>query len=144
MYDHLPSIKEGFPPWEPSPDATLLETFDFHDMPLSGVFKENGSRFLFTCLEGHLAEWSLWVYVEADPEEVVKLAAAPQVVDFDVRFAKAFHSERPVAAALSEEGYGIIHSTGLGLVGPGDLAQEALKKLPVSESEIAKLDIGAS
>ena len=140
MYDHLPTFKAGFPAWEPSPDALLLETFDFHDMPLSGVFKENGSRFLFKCVEGHLAKWSLWVYVEADPEEVLTLAAAPQVVDFDVRFERAFHSERPVAAALSEEGYGITHSTGLGIVGPGDLVKEALARFPLAESEI-NLDI---
>ncbi len=55
-------IERSHRPWEPAHGATLIETLNYYDQPLSGIIEQDGSYYLFDCVAGHLDDRHLWCY----------------------------------------------------------------------------------
>jgi hypothetical protein len=76
-------IDVGTPPWAPAADARVVEEYDRHDFPLSGVLEQGGIRYLFKCLLGQMDRASIWAYVPitADEERAIEDLRGDAVLD---------------------------------------------------------------
>jgi hypothetical protein len=92
----------GQKPWEPSPDAQLVETFLYNNMPIVGVFRQRGALYLFRCVEGFADETHVWAYARVEEENLDKLRRSDELwmpLD-DLTAGKSFM----VAVATDEDG----------------------------------------
>lgn len=67
-------LQEGSAPWKPSPEAKLVETLNYYDIPLAGVIAQRGSHYLFACIEGQAADFNLWAYRLLEERELPNIS----------------------------------------------------------------------
>jgi hypothetical protein len=103
-------LQHGAPPWEGSGASRLVETYDFYDIPLAGVIEQDGVRYLFRCLFGHVERMNIWRYTLVEPAQLAELEATETPKDFDHTL---FRLQRwtPGMLAVSIDGYGIVGAT---------------------------------
>lgn len=65
----LAEIAEGGRPWEPTPTTVPGEIFHCYNMPLVGVIKQHGVRYLFQCWAGEVERANMWLYTRLDEEQ---------------------------------------------------------------------------
>lgn len=56
------TVVDGALPWRPSFGISDYVVLSHYDMPLAGMFMQNGTHFLFQCVIGQLESFHLWVY----------------------------------------------------------------------------------
>lgn len=100
-------IEEGSLPWQPTPDAELVETLHHYDMPLIGVYTSQGHLWLFWCAEGQVGDWSVWGYVPIEDEELQLLRGSEDVFEA-VNAVRRRHV--PSVVAISHEGQGLLRA----------------------------------
>jgi hypothetical protein len=59
-------LEKGHAPWQPAPDAELIQVMDQFNFPTLGVVRQDDQGFLFRCLYGHNEDESLWVYASLE------------------------------------------------------------------------------
>lgn len=92
----------GERPWLPTPRTESIEIFDRYDMPTAGLIKQDGTLFVFDCLEGHVTEGNLWIYACVDAVEATRLRDA-QGEEFTKLFDSVFTS-RSIMVAVAIDG----------------------------------------
>jgi hypothetical protein len=75
MVDRI-SLALHFPPWEPSSEAELVETYIYYDVPRLGAISDNGELYLFRCVEGFADEIHVWAYAPITTMELATLNEA--------------------------------------------------------------------
>jgi hypothetical protein len=107
---HVPNIvlKEGFRPWEPSPEARLVEVLDRYNVPQVGVLEDAAHHYIFQCVEGQAGNWSLWTYHQVDTSDLAVLRDVEGQDAVDAFLARLFEDNRPFAAAVSSRDEGIV------------------------------------
>lgn len=107
---YVPNIvlKEGFRPWEPSPEARLIEVLDRYNVPQIGILEDAAHSYVFQCVEGQVGEWSLWTYHQVDSYDLMVLRDLKEQKDFDAFLTRLFEDDRPFAAAVSHRDEGIV------------------------------------
>lgn len=108
MGDYL-QIQEGLRPWCPAPEANVVTTYNFYDVPTSGVLEHHGSKYVFLCVEGVAHPASIWTYTFADDSELAALDEIPGEELYDAVL--AFMADRPSMVAIALEGPGVIAAT---------------------------------
>lgn len=56
-------LRLGARPWQAADTARLSKVLNRYDVPLAGILKQHGTRFLFECLDGEVQEANIWAYV---------------------------------------------------------------------------------
>jgi hypothetical protein len=133
------SIQQGFPPWQPTEDTELLETYDFYDMPLAGLVLQGGNRYVFWCEAGKTEDSSLWAYLQVDERDLSVLENSDDLYTGIV----AIRGDKPLVVAISREGHGIVSSALLAR--PTEfptLAKATLEAFRSSESNLEHLIAG--
>ncbi|WP_157251140.1 hypothetical protein [Nonomuraea typhae] len=69
-------LRFGALPWEPADNAELIEVYDRHDRPITGLLRQHDQAYVFDCLEGHAWDVNIWIYAPVDDELVERLAEA--------------------------------------------------------------------
>lgn len=57
------TLVESRMPWKPSDGVSDETVLNYYDMPLAGIFSQQGHRYLFLCVAGQLERSNLWIYV---------------------------------------------------------------------------------
>lgn len=104
------AIQPGFPAWEPAEDAELVKSYNFYDMPLVGLVRQEGTTHVFWCVEGHGASENLWAYAVVHPDEASRLDAAAGESEAFERTLEEITINKPVVVALAREGHGVVSS----------------------------------
>lgn len=129
MGDYL-QVQEGQRPWRPTPEAKLVTTYNFYNVPTAGVLEHHGANYLFFCVEGIAHPASVWVYTFADDRAV---RAFEELPDEQLRDALiAFMADHPSVVAIALEGAGIIRASyqePRSEVPPMKLVQETVSEL---------------
>ena len=100
--DTLVSI--GQPPWEPVPEAELIDVWDKYDFPICGIYRLDGDLIVFTLITT-AGSRSLWAYVPVPPEErdaVTKKAGFDTEAEFDAFLKGCFAGREAVFAAAGD------------------------------------------
>lgn len=107
---HAPNIdlKEGFRPWEPSPEARLIEVVDRYNVPQVGILEDAAGTYVFQCVEGQVGKWSLWTYHQVGSDDLTLLRSLEEQDSIDDFLARLFEDDRPFAAAISHQDEGIV------------------------------------
>lgn len=63
-------------PWCPGPDIEIVETFNYYNMPISGLLRQGGVDYLFRCLAGEILQANLWLYAPLTQFELESLDEA--------------------------------------------------------------------
>lgn len=94
-------------PWSPAPDAHLVGTLDYNDMPLSGIVEQRAQRHLFACVAGQLEEANIWVYRSVSDAEVREIdeADTPDALKVTV---KRILELGPIVVAIATADEGIL------------------------------------
>jgi hypothetical protein len=117
------STQTGSPPWSPTHETKLVETYEAYDGPLVGVLAQGGVHFLFWCIAGHVEPTSLWLYAPLDGEDELALSkASTETLDPVLEHIIA---TRSVVVALVEE-----KAEEAGIVLTARLEQQAGGSLP--------------
>ncbi len=87
MADRI-ELQLGHVPWRPTPDVELVATYRYYDGPLTGVIRQHGNEYLFSCLDGEADMLSLWWYAAISAEQRARLEALSQA-----DFANALNNE---------------------------------------------------
>lgn len=66
----------GARPWKPAADVELVHELDRYNVPLSGIIKQGGRKYLFACLFGEEDPDNLWAYAPVSDEEIARLTQA--------------------------------------------------------------------
>lgn len=103
MADQI-AIEVGLAPWKPAPDAELIKTYNYYDVPLIGVLRQGRTDHLFWCLEGHVEPVSVWVYTRVENSDVAALEKAGDINET----LRGLMGNRSVVVALAKEGEGIV------------------------------------
>ncbi|HEY7874957.1 MAG TPA: hypothetical protein VIG64_07515 [Actinomycetota bacterium] len=100
MADQI-KIQQSAPPWTPTDDARIVETFLHYDFPRAGIIEQEGNEYLFSCLDEYRA-LSLWAYVLIEVGDADLLRKSPeQTIDY------FSNTGKPVSLALANEERGI-------------------------------------
>lgn len=67
----------GANPWEPNPDAVMVERIHHYDIPLQGIIRMNNGHWLFVCVSGEVEQKNVWAYTMVSPGEAVALCEDP-------------------------------------------------------------------
>lgn len=105
MADRI-QLRLGHAPWLPTEDSELAATYRYYDGPLTGVIRQHGNDYVFSCLDGQSETLSLWYYAPIKPEQRLRLEALPTQ-----EFSKAFSSEMwegCIVLAFATEQLGIV------------------------------------
>jgi hypothetical protein len=121
-------IQAGAHPWQPSPESELVATYHQYDKPLVGLLRQNGSLFLFRCVEGHADDVSLWVYSAVSEEDVSTIDA---VDDIDAELDRLLSGVPLVFAVSSDDA----------VVGSGLLEQPGSNRYLERAIQAAQLDL---
>jgi predicted nucleotide-binding protein len=130
-------IDLGALPWEPSPSAKLLKTYDYYDMPLAGLIDQDGVFFAFWALEGQAEEYTLWAYTALNPKLADYLDNAR---DIDQALASLMTHEPPPTIAVSREGTGIISFADLDEMGLPELGHQAVLDETLGRSLLTSIE----
>jgi hypothetical protein len=103
----LIDIHIGALPWKPTPDTKLIKTFNYYDMPLSGILTQHGQDHLFRCVEGQVDPSNLWIYTPLEPADLELLAEAD---DLHAALTAITTDGRAVALAVNEESRGVVET----------------------------------
>jgi hypothetical protein len=104
MVDRI-ALAKRFSPWEPSPDAHLVETYVYYDIPRLGVISEHGGLYLFRCVEGYADEVHVWAYAPIGTSDVDSLNQAKGSPEFwELVRNLSFHAPMSFAVANDSEG----------------------------------------
>jgi hypothetical protein len=105
MGDHI-RIEVGRKPWQPTDDAEVLSTYDFHDFPLAGLVQQHGSMFGFWCVDGRVGDSNVWAYVWISEQDRQGLETAedPYI------FLEALVLRRQFVIALAHRSKGIVET----------------------------------
>lgn len=108
MADYL-VVEQGAPPWLPSPQAETVAEFAYHDVPLSGVLRQHGVDFFFSCMDGAAEPVSFWIYRHVTEREwrEFQRATSPEAY---ARMVGQLEFDRPYVIALAVEKVGIVGS----------------------------------
>lgn len=102
-------LEPGQPPWDPSSVSELVTTYDFHDIPLAGLVRQEGSLYAFWCVAGEVEPMSLWAYGRVyDKSEIGSLEKKGR------NLYEAFRRtlwDRPLVLALVSEANGVVAHT---------------------------------
>ncbi len=69
------------PAWKPTRDSVPVAEYQYHEMPLVGVFRQDGREFLFMCVDGQDEVLSLWWYVAIESEQRAAIESASPEYD---------------------------------------------------------------
>lgn len=107
---YVPNIvlKEGFRPWEPSPEARLIEVLDRYNVPQVGILEDAAHAYVFQCVEGQVGKWSLWTYHQVDTDEIDVLRDLDEQEAVDAFLTRLFEDDRPFAVAINNRDEGIV------------------------------------
>ena len=97
MSDHL-ELRIGARPWQPTDSTRLVTELDYYDMPTAGVFEQEGSPVLFTCVDGFGTRVTVWVYAPLEIAEAQELAGMQDREAIDEETKRIFRSKPSVAA----------------------------------------------
>jgi hypothetical protein len=104
-------VQVGAAPWLPAADAEAVAEYEYaeyeyYEMPLSGVVRQAGVEYFFTCMAGQEENFNFWVYwpITAADREAVESAKSPK--DFRSRLLHALGGHAVVAVASDD--YGIL------------------------------------
>jgi hypothetical protein len=95
--DHL-ELRLGARPWQPTDSTRLVTELDYYDMPTAGVFDQEGSPVLFTCVDGFGTRVTVWVYAPLEIEEAEELVGMEGREAIDEETKRIFRSKPSVAA----------------------------------------------
>ncbi len=128
-------LMAGHSPWQPSPSTQLVEVYNRHDRPLSGLLQQGGHHYIFWCIYGHLTDQNIWGYSLLEESDVAALTD-------DESFDNAFDAltERPQWIALANNGRILVASEfdSFQIHGQEDLvsaARERFNRLVLEASE---------
>jgi hypothetical protein len=98
-------------PWEPSPDAHLIETLSRYDMPLISVIEAGSSVYLFRCLAGELDDTNAWAYAQIEPADLLRLKSDSEPLErvIDAIYEEVERRGEGVELAIAETDHGITH-----------------------------------
>ncbi|MDQ3916489.1 MAG: hypothetical protein M3323_14350 [Actinomycetota bacterium] len=98
-------IQHAAPPWQPTDDSEVVQTFVRYDFPRVGVVSQGPRRFLFGCVD-EIDSLTLWAYVELTDADERSLLETPDraVEHFEM-------ATRPISLAMAREDDGIVLST---------------------------------
>lgn len=96
-------IHVGALPWEPSPDAELVEAYSYYDQPTLGLIRQAGLPYVFRCVDLVDDRFSLWAYALITDEEVARLSEAEDLL----RALAQVTAGKLFTVALAEEEGGI-------------------------------------
>jgi hypothetical protein len=100
MADQI-KIQQSAPPWTPTDDAQIVETFLHYDFPRAGIIEQEGNKYLFSCVDEYRT-LSLWAYVLIELPDVDALReSADRAVEY---FST---TKKPVSLALANQERGI-------------------------------------
>lgn len=106
----LINIVPGRPPWQPGYDTELTDTFDFHDVPLTGIVAQHGIEYLFQCLIGEMEPLSYWLYTILLPGEAKDLRTEPSdPADWSRRLVGVAW-DHPGVLAVASDALGVLSS----------------------------------
>jgi hypothetical protein len=94
----------GHRPWRPFDGAELVETWDFYDMPLSGLLRVGPELIVFACEDGELSDWNVWTYVDVAPDEVEAIARAENVREA----IESLRLSHPYAVGVANDAHGLV------------------------------------
>jgi hypothetical protein len=99
--DTLVSI--GYPPWEPVPDAEIVDVWDKYDFPICGIYRLGDDLVVFTVITT-AGSRSLWAYVPVHPSmrEAVTEAGFDTEAEFDAWLESLFAGHEAVFAAAED------------------------------------------
>lgn len=78
MADRI-ELQLGHAPWRPTRDVELVATYRYYDGPLTGVIRQHGNEYLFSCLDGEADMLSLRWYAAISVEQRARLDAVSPV-----------------------------------------------------------------
>lgn len=105
MGDYL-EVEKGSKPWQPSPEARLVTTYDFYNFATAGVLESRDAKYLFLCVQGIADAGNAWTYTFITNEELQDLEATPPAELYLAL--RRFMVEHPTLVAVALEGPGII------------------------------------
>ena len=86
-----------------SDHATLEKTYQYYEVPLSGIISQHGARFFFGCVGGPSEPANFWIYARVNSQEEHALDSSTPS-----DFGAAVDFVGPVVMALALEGPGIV------------------------------------
>ncbi|GIH72363.1 hypothetical protein [Sphaerimonospora thailandensis] len=96
---NLIQLQIGERPWRPTPGTDVVDIYDRHDMPTTGLIKQDDRLYVFDCVDGHVSRVNFWAYAQVDAVEVSHLQDA--VGDEFSRLLKEIFTDRPIVGALA-------------------------------------------
>lgn len=100
----LLSPRLGSQPWNPAPDADLEETWNYYDVPLTGIVVQQGVRHLFHVVLGGGRDVSVWLYCPLSTDEEKILKARPPGEIRDVIEERIIAGARVTVAVADDDG----------------------------------------
>lgn len=99
-------VQVGAAPWLPADSAEAVAEYEYFEMPLSGVVRQAGVEYFFTCLVGRETTFNFWLYwpVTTADRKSVEAAASPE--EFRHRLLGALGGHAVLAVASDD--YGIL------------------------------------
>lgn len=97
------NIEADGAPWQPNAGAERVATWHYYDIPLAGVVRVGGDRYVFRCEAGHTEEVSIWSYRPITVAAQELLESLPNGESFSMVFEWFCAAVHPVAHALWEE-----------------------------------------
>lgn len=98
-------LRMGGDPWKPADTADRARVLNYYHKPIQGILKQHRRRYLFWCIDGQAAHWSLWVYVPLRRGEHRKLARLEG--DALIQFATSLLIGRWLTVAVASETEGL-------------------------------------